>query len=81
MNRTNPLNPMDWVALILTIIGAINWGLVGAFGFNLVHAIFGGVPALESIIYILVGLAGLWLIYYLVRVSSHEPTPRPTGVR
>jgi uncharacterized membrane protein YuzA (DUF378 family) len=77
VDRTNSLTAIDWIAMILTIIGAINWGLVGLFRFNLVHAIFGGVPALESIIYILVGLSGLWLIYYLVRVTSHEPAATP----
>ena len=46
-------------ALILTIIGAINWGLIGIFDFNLVDAIFGGMEALERIIYTLVGIAGL----------------------
>ncbi|MBX6770169.1 MAG: DUF378 domain-containing protein [Chloroflexi bacterium] len=67
------LNAVDWAALVLTVIGAINWGLVGLFGFNLVHAIFGGVPVLESLIYIIVGLAGLWQIYLMVRLSQHVP--------
>lgn len=66
------LNGIDWVALILTIIGALNWGLVGLFGFNLVAAIFGG-TFLEPLIYILVGLAGLWLIYLLVRYGQEVP--------
>jgi len=38
------LNAIDWTALILAIVGAINWGLVGLFGFNLVNAIFGWSP-------------------------------------
>jgi uncharacterized membrane protein YuzA (DUF378 family) len=67
------LNAVDWAALVLTVIGAINWGLVGLFGFNLVHAIFGGVPVLESLIYVIVGLAGLWQIYLMVRLSQHVP--------
>jgi len=46
-------------ALVLTIIGAINWGLIGIFDFNLVAAIFGEMDALERIIYTLVGIAGL----------------------
>jgi uncharacterized membrane protein YuzA (DUF378 family) len=73
------LNSVDWVALILATIGAINWGLIGLFGFNLVAAIFGGVPFLVTLIYILVGLAGLWLIYMMVRASAREP--RPSAVR
>jgi uncharacterized protein len=59
------LNALDWLAYILVIIGALNWGLVGLFNFNLVTFIFGSIPILVAIIYILVGLAGLWLIYLL----------------
>lgn len=59
---------MDTIALILTIIGAINWGLVGLAKFDLVAWIFGGQTAIISrIIYILVGLAGLWCITLLFR--------------
>ena len=69
------LNGIDWAALILATIGAINWGLVGLFGLNLVNAIFGGVPFLESLIYIIVGLAGLWLVYLMTRAGAEQPTP------
>ena len=48
------------IALVLIIIGAINWGLVGIFNFNLVEAIFGGLSVITRIIYILVGISGLW---------------------
>ena len=59
---------MDTIALILTIIGAINWGLVGIAKFDLVAWIFGAQTALFSpIIYSLVGLAGLWCITLLFR--------------
>lgn len=51
---------IDTIALILIIIGAINWGLVGIFDFNLVEAIFGGISVITRIIYILVGISGLW---------------------
>ncbi len=51
---------IDTIALILIIIGAINWGLVGIFNFNLVEAIFGGISIITRIIYILVGISGLW---------------------
>lgn len=56
---------IDKIALILIIIGAINWGLVGIFNFNLVEAIFGGISAITRIIYILVGISGLWGIKLL----------------
>lgn len=62
-------NWLDWTAFVLVIIGAINWLLVGLFGFNLVTALFGAVPALVAIIYVLVGLAGLFLIYTISRTS------------
>ena len=51
---------IDTIALILIIIGAINWGLIGIFQFNLVETIFGGFNAIARIIYTLVGIAGLW---------------------
>ena len=54
---------LNKIALWLTIIGAINWGLVGAFNLNLVSIIFGDMSLLARIVYILVGLAGIWLIY------------------
>lgn len=59
---------MDRLALILVIIGAINWGLIGFFQFDLVASIFGGQSAwLSRIIYALVGLAGLYSISLLFR--------------
>ena len=48
------------IALIFTIIGAINWGLIGLFKFNLVELIFGDMTLLARIIYVLVGISGLW---------------------
>lgn len=59
---------MDRLALILMIVGAINWGLIGLLRLDLVAAIFGGQTALLSrIIYTLVGLAGLYSISLLFR--------------
>ena len=56
---------IDKIALILIIIGAINWGLVGIFNFNLVDAIFGTMSVISRIIYALVGISGLWGIKML----------------
>jgi uncharacterized membrane protein YuzA (DUF378 family) len=50
----------DWIALVLMIVGAINWGLVGAFRFDLVAALFGEMSMASRIVYVLVGLAGLY---------------------
>ena len=47
------------IALVFTIIGAVNWGLIGLFDFNLVNMIFGGMEMLEKIVYIIVGVCGL----------------------
>lgn len=58
---------MDILALILSIIGCINWGLVGIFQFDLVAWLFGTATVLTRIIYTLVGLAGLWTISFFFR--------------
>lgn len=59
---------MDNISLILVIIGALNWGSIGLFGFDLVGAIFGGQNAMLSrIVFTLVGLAGLWSITLLFK--------------
>ena len=56
---------IDTIALILIIIGAINWGLIGFFNFNLVSAIFGEMSIVSRVIYALVGISGLWGIKLL----------------
>lgn len=62
---------MDTLALILSIIGNLNWGLIGAFQFDLVAWLFGGQDAvLSRIVYALVGLAGLWCISLLFRKNT-----------
>lgn len=59
---------MDTAALLLTIIGALNWALVGIFQFDLVAWLFGGQGALLSrVVYTLVGLAGIWCISLLFK--------------
>ncbi len=59
---------MDRLSLLLAIIGAVNWGLIGLFQFDLVAFLFGGQGAvLSRIIYGLVGAAGLWCITLLFR--------------
>ena len=56
---------IDKIALVLVIIGAINWGLIGIFNFNLGDTIFGTMSIISRIIYILVGVSGLWAIKLL----------------
>ena len=54
---------LDTIALLLVIIGAVNWGLIGFFRFDLVAALFGSMTIFSRIIYALVGISGLYAIY------------------
>ena len=56
----------SFIAFILVIIGALNWLLIWLFSFDVVAIIFGVASIMSRIIYSLVGLAGLWMIFYLV---------------
>lgn len=59
----NRMRGLDWTALTILIIGAINWGLIGFFGFDLIAAVFGGMDVLMSrIIYSIVGISGLYCL-------------------
>ena len=68
------LNWLDYVALILVIVGGLNWGLV-AVKWNLVDAIFGVGSVLSAVVYGLVGLASLYTIYIVKKVSMPS-TPK-----
>ena len=59
------MKTLKWIATLLLVIGSINWGLVGALNFNVVDAIFGMGSVISTIIYILVGISGLWGIGFL----------------
>ena len=61
---------IDYIALVLVIIGAINWGLIGLFNFDLVAMIFGTMSVISRIIYTLVGIAGLWSIRFFAIVED-----------
>jgi uncharacterized membrane protein YuzA (DUF378 family) len=58
---------VNTITLVLLIVGGLNWGLVGLFGFDLVAAIFGEMSALSRIVYTLVGASALWQIIPLFR--------------
>ena len=65
-------NLMDTIALILSIVGSLNWGLVGIFQFDLVAWLFGGTDSVISrILYTVIGLAGLWCVTLLFRKGRH----------
>lgn len=73
------------IATIIAIIGCLNWLLVGLFQFNLVAALFGAASVVSMIIYIIVGLAGLWLAFYMIwqaiRTETRETRSRTSGSR
>lgn len=64
------LNAIDWIALILVIIGGINWGLVGVMKLNLVDAIFTAEGLISRIVYILVGLSALYLLLIVGKLKK-----------
>lgn len=57
----NKLSALDWITLVLVIVGGLNWGLVGIFKFDLVAAIFGQMGIISRIVYTLVGLSAIYL--------------------
>ena len=63
-------NGLDYTILTIVIIGAINWGLIGFFGFDLINVVFGNMTILSRIIYAIVGLSGLYALTYYGRMQS-----------
>lgn len=67
------MKALNSICLALVIIGAINWGCVGLFGVDLVGTLFGGMTsALSRIIFVLVGLAGLWSFSFFGRLDDEH---------
>ncbi|MDH5174126.1 MAG: DUF378 domain-containing protein [Elusimicrobiota bacterium] len=64
------LNSLQWIALILLIVGGLNWGLVGLLDFDLVAAIFGMMSGLSRIVYIIVGLSAIYTLGTLGRLTK-----------
>ena len=65
--------PLDYIALTLILIGAINWGLVGFFQFDLVATLFGGMGAwLSRLLYSLIGIAGLYALSLYSKIDSAD---------
>ena len=63
-------NCLDIVALILIIIGAINWGLIGFFRFDLIASLFGQLSAISRIIYAIVGIAGIYSLILFWKLKT-----------
>lgn len=64
------MNTLDYVAFALVVVGGLNWGLVGAFEFNLVDTLFGEGSALSRVVYVVVGLAALFMVVSLLTKRS-----------
>jgi uncharacterized membrane protein YuzA (DUF378 family) len=74
------VSPLDWLSLLLVIVGALNWGLIGLGMFvtgagaieswNLVNLLLGWSPVLEAVVYLLVGLAGLYELYFAYQLYA-----------
>jgi uncharacterized membrane protein YuzA (DUF378 family) len=58
------MNVLDWIAFVLVVVGSVNVGL-GALGFNVIEMIIGSISVLHTIVNVLIGLSGLYLIYMI----------------
>lgn len=64
------LNVVDWIALVLVIVGGLNWALVGIFKFDLVAWIFGDMSVVSRIVYILVGVAAIYMAIIAAKLGK-----------
>lgn len=64
------MKTIDYIVLVLVIIGTINWGLVGFFGLDLVAFLFGSMSVLSRIIYAVIGICGLYAISFCGRINN-----------
>ncbi|MGP1357025.1 DUF378 domain-containing protein [Roseicyclus sp.] len=72
------MKALNAIALILIIVGGLNWGLVGLFDFNLVSALFGVESWFTNLVYILVGLAAIYAVILFKPVTSDHATAHST---
>ena len=64
------MNALDWAAMVLLIVGGLNWGLVGIFNVDLVAALFGEQTPISRVVYVLVGLSALYSIYTSIKMGQ-----------
>ncbi len=64
------MKTLDYIALTIAIVGAVNWGLIGFFDWNLVASLFGSMSLVSRIIYALVGLCGLYLLTMYMKLGA-----------
>jgi hypothetical protein len=66
----NKLNALDWVALILLVVGGLNWGLVGVLDFDLVATLFGDMSIVSRIVYAVVGLSAIYTLLLVGKLKK-----------
>jgi uncharacterized protein len=66
------MKTLNLVAIILVIVGGINWGLVGLFNFDLVATIFGAMTTISRVVYVLVGLSAVYMIFTLPKTAKQQ---------
>ncbi|HUS47036.1 MAG TPA: DUF378 domain-containing protein [Phycisphaerae bacterium] len=74
------LHILDIVALVLVIVGGLNWGLVGIAKLDVVNALLGGISILVRIVYVLVGIAALYMVFRSPKMAHIEHPERPHAV-
>lgn len=67
----NKLNVIDWIAIILLVVGGLNWGLVGILNFDLVATIFGDMSALSRIVYAVVGVCAVYVLTISAKLGKN----------
>jgi uncharacterized protein len=70
-------NALDWLSLILVVVGGLNWGLIAVFDFNLIATLFGPLTLTTRVIYLAVGLAALYTIVASMKVTRAERLQSP----
>jgi uncharacterized protein len=76
------IKTLDWIAIVIVIIGGLNWGLIAFFGYDLIAGVFGDVPGFMRVLYTIVGIAAIYLaVISFTRISdcSHRLLGKPAG--
>jgi len=68
------MNAIDWVAIVLVVVGGLNWGLMGFFQYDLIATIFGDTTIITRIVYGLIGLSTLYAIYGMSKCCKAHKT-------
>lgn len=66
------MKTIDYIALILVIVGTLNWGLIGILQFDLVRVLFGDMTLLSRLVYVIIGVAGLYSLSFFGRIATTD---------